>query len=90
MIGGIIDLEFEIILCQYGVYDEWDWSSLVLRTSVLSLIAARIDIAHSFQPLRKRRLSSHRKLEVRHPLGRVGISKFTENFFGLVQACASL
>ena len=72
MIGGIIHLEFEIILCQYGVYDEWDWFSLVLKTSVLLIIAARIGIAHSVRLLRKRRLSSHRKPKVHFPLGRAG------------------
>jgi hypothetical protein len=61
MVGGIIHLGFEVILCQYGMYDEWDWFSFLLGTSVLLIIAARIGIAHSIRLLRKRRLSSHRK-----------------------------
>jgi hypothetical protein len=31
MIGGLGYLEFQEILCQHGVYDKWDWFSLVLR-----------------------------------------------------------
>ena len=72
MIGRIIRLEFEIILCQYRVYDEWDWFSLILRISVLLIIAARIDIAHYIRLLRKKWLSSHPKPQVHYPMGRVG------------------
>jgi hypothetical protein len=71
MIGGMTHLEFDIILCQYGVYDEWDLLSLVLRTSVLMKIAARIDIAHSTRLLHKRRLFSHQKPEVYYPRSRL-------------------
>ena len=46
MIGRIIRFDFEIIFCQYGVYDEWNWFSLILRISVLLITVARIDIAH--------------------------------------------
>ena len=72
MIGRIIRLEFEIILCQYRVYDEWDWFSLILRISVLLIIAAKIDIAHYIRLLRKKWLSSHPKPQVHYPMGRVG------------------
>ena len=70
MVWRVIHLEFEIVLCQYGVYDEWNWLSLVLKISVLLIIAGRMGIAHSIRLLRKRQLSSHRKPEVRYPLCR--------------------